>query len=115
MSVNTENEEMDDIKEEQPIIKPKAKKERSEKQLEQFEMVKERRRINIEKKVEQKKLEALKLMLRNEILEEEKIKREPVKKVKPEKQYESSSSSSSEEKIIIKRKPKVVKKKKNRL
>ena len=37
MSVNTENEEIVNIKEEQPIIKPK--KQRSEKQLEQFEIV----------------------------------------------------------------------------
>ena len=70
MSVNVENEEIIDIKEEEPIIKPKQKRERSLKQKEQFETVKEKRRQNIDKKIEDKKIEALKLMLRNEILED---------------------------------------------
>jgi len=90
---------MSDISEivdnEVPLLKKKEKKPRSEKQIAQFEILKQKRKENIDKKILEKKVEASKLLLS---IGEKKVEDEkPVKKEEKKKEEPDSSSSSSEE------------------
>ena len=91
MSDVSENEQIEEIKEEKEVPLTK-KKPRTAKQIEAFERVKEKRRQNIEAKKREKALNSAKLLAENEGLIRSKT---PRKIVEPE-------ESESEEEIIVK-------------
>jgi len=113
--------ELNDIGGEIPLLKPKRKMkkfERSEKQQEAFKVAMQKRADNVAKRKEQKKIEAAKLLLSLEPSKEIEPEPEPEKvkqKSKPKKQLilstsdtesedDSNDSDESEEKIYISRK-----------
>jgi hypothetical protein len=131
MSDISENEQIEEIKE-VPLTKPK--RERTQKQIEAFERVKEKRRQNIEAKKKEKLLNSAKLLVESqsdEVDPPEEIPQVRKKVVRKRGAYEpptcppdrkrnciepipEESESESEEEIIVKtvRKPKVQPKKK---
>ena len=97
------DQEYDD-ESEKKLTKSKPKKPRSEKQMKAFQEVMNKRKENIQKRKEEKLVEASKILVKNSIRE-----------VKPKKkivQQEESESETEEEIIIVKAKPKLEKKKK---
>lgn len=122
MSDNSENEAIEENLEEVPLTKKKAKKPRTEAQLEAFEKVKEKRRQNLEAKKQEKILNSAKLLIEQETKKSQpssipledsvpRVKTQPKKK-KIELEPEPESESESEEEIIIVKKPKPKPKKK---
>lgn len=120
MSDNVENESV-------PLTKEKKlKKPKTEKQMEAFKKVVEKRRENIEKKKLEKKIEASKLLLQNNIeipsTKKETIDFKQASKVKQlpktdDDEYEegeTDSEASSEEEIIVKKQQKPKSKTKNK-
>lgn len=83
----------------------KPKKQRSEKQIEAFRKVMDKRKENIQIKKEEKLIKASEILVKNAIKKDVK----PSKKII---QQEESSDSEEEEIIIVKSKPKVKKQKK---
>ena len=101
-----------------PVPLTKPKKPRTQKQIEAFEITKQKRQEGIEKRKQEKKIEASKVLLEsgqlNDVLPKEKVK---VSKGTPKPPVESASASdsdseSSEEEIVIMKKGKKDKKKK---
>jgi hypothetical protein len=120
MSDTSENEQIEETIEEikeVPLTKPK--RERTQKQIEAFERVKEKRRQNIEAKKKEKLLKSAKLLVESQSDEVDPPEEIPQvrKKVVRKKIVEPTpeeSESESEEEIIVKtvRKPKAQPKKK---
>jgi hypothetical protein len=109
----SENEQIEEIKE-VPLTKPK--RERTQKQIEAFERVKEKRKQNIEAKKKEKLLNSAKLLVESQSAVNREIP-QMGKKVVRKKIVEplpEESESESEEEIIVKtvRKPKAQPKKK---
>jgi hypothetical protein len=92
----------EEIRQEEEVKTPpiKEKRPRSAKQLQQFEILKQKRKENIEKAKELKKIEAAKLLLEVENKTTKPVKKQPIKE----------ESSSEEEQIIIKKDKKKKKK-----
>ena len=84
---------------EKPVVKAIVKKPRSEAQINAFKRTQENRAKNIQLKKDNQKIEAAKLILKNEP-----IKKEPVKKEKTKKVVVDSSSEEEEVIIVEKRK-----------
>lgn len=92
-----------------PLTKPKLKKERSQKQIEAFERTMRLRKENIEKKKEEKLLQSAKLLLeKNEIPKNIPKTNKVVYQSSSSEKEESINESSSEEEeiIVVKSKPK---------
>jgi len=80
---------------------PIVKKQKSEKQLEQFKLAQQKRKENIiDKKKQERKLEASRLILEHE----KKVNNKPVQEKVIENQQEESSDNETEQEVIIKRK-----------
>lgn len=97
MSEITENENLEKTN----VPLEKTKKVRSEKQVEQFKQIVNKRKENIEKKKLEKKIEASKLLLQHDV----KIS-EPKKKVIAKEESESDNNSEPEIVIVSKKKKK---------
>jgi len=98
------DQEYEEEESEKKLTKSKPKKPRSEKQMKAFQEVMNKRKQNIEKRKEEKLVEASKILVKNSI-----------KEVKPKKkiiQQQEEESDTEEEIIIVKAKPKLEKKKK---
>lgn len=122
MAESSENEANEEINEEVPLTK--TKKPRSQKQMEAFEKVKEKRRANIEAKKQEKLLESAKMLVENNSVRENTKSKSVSRKVKHQgnsacdrgdtwgqSPREQDESSSEEEVIIVKKsKPKPKKK-----
>jgi hypothetical protein len=89
-----------------PLLK--EKKPRTAKQIESFEIARQKRAESIANKKQEKKIEASKLLLGLD------QKKTPKPKPKPEPEPEPESESSSEEEIIIKKSSKAAKDKKKK-
>ena len=96
----SENNDAENIEREKIVPLEKPKKPRSEKQIEQFKKIAEKRKENVEKKKLEKKIEASKLLLEHDVKLNDKKKKEPI--------VLQSDSSDSEPEIIVvsKKKPK---------
>ena len=94
-----ENEETEEINEEVPLTK--IKKQRTQKQMEAFEKVKQKRKENLEAKKQEKLINSAKILI------EEETKRNPIsKRIKPV-EREIDTEEEEEEVIIVKKtKPK---------
>lgn len=99
MSDIYENEATEEINEEVPLTK--QKKMRSQKQMEAFEKVKQKRKENLEAKKQEKLINSAKILI------EEETKRNPIsKRIKPV-EHEIDTEEEEEEVIIVKKtKPK---------
>ena len=107
-----ENQEEDFSEASIPLQKEKKeKKPRTQKQLDHFKNMAEKRRENIEKKKLEKKIEASKLLLEHDSKPPVKVKEN---KIEEEKEIESEPSS-EEEIIVQKKKPKTKGKKKKKI
>ena len=99
MSDIYENEATEEINEEVPLTK--IKKQRTQKQMEAFEKVKQKRKENLEAKKQEKLINSAKILI------EEETKRNPIsKRIKPV-EREIDTEEEEEEVIIVKKtKPK---------
>jgi hypothetical protein len=100
--------------EEEPLLKKKVKKPRSEAQLAAFERAAEKRRANLDRQREAKELKAAEKILRDKMTRESKPTSQPKKaKIPPVVVYESESDAEPE--IIYKKRPKKPQPKKKKI
>jgi hypothetical protein len=122
MSELLEKEIKEEIDETESVPLTKPKKPRTAKQLEQFKKTQEKRLANIELKKKQKKIEAAKLLVENDLLPNDvvandKVVKKNTKSISKEIVYESESESEDnpltiedEEQVVVRKvKPKPVK------
>jgi hypothetical protein len=85
-----------------------VKKQKSEKQLEQFKIAQQKRKENIDKKKQEKKIEASRILLEHD----KKVNIKPIPKEVEQEQEQESSDNETEQEVVIKRKNPKKKKKK---